>query len=150
MQTTTSTHLRRLGVLTLAASLVLSLTPALVGTATARNPNNGGPNECRQQSNGNKDDTVQVACVVNVGDVSVTVVGDRSLNDLELSLIEAEIEDNLDNNEVCSNQGGHNDACIVDIVDDVTVLVGTFLDFDLFEVCGTKGNGKRKAKHCNH
>ncbi|MDP9021720.1 MAG: hypothetical protein M3N57_03270 [Actinomycetota bacterium] len=138
--------LRHFLALTVLSSLVLALTPALVGTSFGSNPN-----QCRQQANGNKKSSiVQVTCLftAETGDIKVTIEGNRVLSDNEINSIITVVEGDLEVLNVCkSTRESDIDDCLDIIVKDVVTVSGTFVNFELHSVCASlNAKGRSSCK----
>jgi opacity protein-like surface antigen len=107
-----------------AALIIGGSTAALAGgNGKGGGGKTGSDQECSQR--GGKNNSVDCSTsIIKVGDVTVTVEGDRILSDNEVTLVKAVI-DTSDTAEI--------------ILGKVTVVVGSFDDYDEKQICVQKG-----------
>jgi hypothetical protein len=106
--------------------LAVGSVPALQGVASA-----GGSNQCSAI-----DQSLNL-CVINVKDVKVVVVGDRNLNDNEITIIRDVTLKNITVQGVCNADDRSSvKDCIDIIVKDNAAVVQAFSNFNEKKTCG--------------
>jgi len=119
-------------------TLTLSFAPSFVDTGFA-----GSNQSCSQRGGRNNSST----CVLNINDVTVTLIGDRSLSNNEFYLLSNSVNGTLLNVAICGATGRNADnSCAIEILNDVITVANSFNNFTLFKTCVSKGKSSNQCR----